>query len=179
MVGDRRLNEIYGLVALRALLALELRAHEVLVGAAIAAMATVDQLALACPTPNRALQVVPMLAVALAGMSVRYEDRLNSVEELLADKRLVPAVVGTALVRDQTDVIGVREELVDPRNAQGRRVAAAGCPRAQAASLEQVRDVRHAVQTRGIGLVCPLDHWAPLGVDDDGPHLASLRERLA
>ncbi|HSZ06864.1 MAG TPA: hypothetical protein VK778_16875 [Solirubrobacteraceae bacterium] len=67
VVLDRGLYEVDGLVALRALAALVARTNEVLVVAAVAFVAGVDETAAAGAAADGALEVVLVLAVALAG----------------------------------------------------------------------------------------------------------------
>ncbi|HYM54955.1 MAG TPA: hypothetical protein VES97_06310 [Solirubrobacteraceae bacterium] len=56
-----------------------------------------------------------MAAVALPGVPVRDEHGLDLVEQLLADERLVPALVDVALVGDVAGVVGVAQQLVHGR----------------------------------------------------------------
>ncbi|HXA55131.1 MAG TPA: hypothetical protein VNV37_09700 [Solirubrobacteraceae bacterium] len=64
---DGRFDQVDGLVALLALPALVLGADEVLVDATVAVVAGVDELAATGAAADRALEVVQVLAVALAG----------------------------------------------------------------------------------------------------------------
>ena len=93
MVLDGGLDEVDGLAALWAFAALVARADEVFVDAAVAFVAGVDQAAAAGAAADRALEVVLVLAVALAGEAVGRKDGLDLVEQLLADERLVAAGV--------------------------------------------------------------------------------------
>ncbi|HUN78557.1 MAG TPA: hypothetical protein VMU32_06535 [Solirubrobacteraceae bacterium] len=114
MLLDGRFAQVDGLVALLAPSALVLRADKVLVDAAIAVVAGVDELAAAGAAADRALEVAQVLAITLAGKPVRGEHGLNFVEEPLADELLVPSLVDVALVEDIAGVVGVAEQFVDP-----------------------------------------------------------------
>ncbi|HEV3322353.1 MAG TPA: hypothetical protein VG147_09215 [Solirubrobacteraceae bacterium] len=103
---DGALHDVDGLVALGALVALVVGADEVLVGSAVAFVLGVDQAAATGAAADRALEVVLVCTVALAGMVVGFEDGLDAVEELLADERLVPAWVALAAVGDDPGVVG-------------------------------------------------------------------------
>jgi hypothetical protein len=97
--------EVDGLVALWAFAALVARADEVLVDAAVAFVSGVDELAAAGAAADRALEVVLVLAVALAGVAVGDEHGLDLVEQLLADQRLMATLVDMALVGDVAGVV--------------------------------------------------------------------------
>ncbi|HXN38668.1 MAG TPA: hypothetical protein VN892_11560, partial [Solirubrobacteraceae bacterium] len=171
--------EVDGLVALGAFAALVARTDEVLVGAAVAFVSGVDELAAAGAAADGALEVVLVLAVALSRVAVGDEHGLDLVEQFLADQPLVPALVDVSLVGDVAGVVGVGQQSVDLRESQRLRTAPAGCACGQAAGLKQDRDVREAVQAGGVGLICPHDDRSALRVDRHGAHLAPVGQRLA
>jgi hypothetical protein len=173
---DLGFYEVDGLVALRALPALALGANEVLVDTAVAIVAGVDELAVAGAAADGALEVVLVLAVALPGVPVRDEHGLDLVEQLLADERLVPALIDVAVVLDEPAVVGVAQKPVDLGEAERVRTTPAGRAGKQATRLKQARDVRQAVKAGGVGLERPHDDLRALRVDDHGADLAAVRQ---
>lgn len=179
MLFDGCFYEVDGLVALGAFPALVLGADEVLVDPAVAFVSGVDELAAAGAAADRALEVMLVLAVALTGVPVGNEHGLDLVEQLLADERLMAALVDMALVGDVPGVVRAAQQFVHTRERQRLWPEAPCRPRAQTTGLQQHGDVRQAVEPGGVGLECPYDDWAALGVDGDRAYLAAVWQRLA
>ena len=87
-----------------------------------------DQPAAALAAEDRALEVVMVDSLLLAGLVVGREDVLDALPGRLADERLVAAVVFDAAVADDPLVVGVPEQLVKMRALE----RLGGCPRAGA-----------------------------------------------
>ncbi|HEY2142368.1 MAG TPA: hypothetical protein VGG98_09960 [Solirubrobacteraceae bacterium] len=85
MLLNLGLNRLDAHVAVGAFTALAGTTNEVRVGASFALVEGVGQAVIAATTADRALEVVLMLAVALAALVVSFEDGLDFLEQLLAD----------------------------------------------------------------------------------------------
>jgi hypothetical protein len=89
-------------------------ALEVLVPPTVPAHWRVDQLPAALATEERALEVVLVLTRSVATQRVAREHRLDALEDLAADQRLVQAVgILYAVQRDDPDVEIVAQNAVD------------------------------------------------------------------
>ncbi|MGA2454255.1 MAG: hypothetical protein ABSG93_12105 [Solirubrobacteraceae bacterium] len=62
---------------------------------------------------DRALEVVRVLAVALAALVVGFQDRLDLIEQFLADDGVVATFVELAVVDELSDVEGVGQQRID------------------------------------------------------------------
>ncbi|HXA55130.1 MAG TPA: hypothetical protein VNV37_09695 [Solirubrobacteraceae bacterium] len=82
-------------------------------------------------------------------------------------------------MNDETGVVGVGEQFVDPADAQRPWATTPSRPEAQTSCLQQQRNVGQAVEPGRIGLIGPLDHRPTLGVDRHGADLAALGQRFA
>ncbi|MFT4259477.1 MAG: hypothetical protein QM568_07625 [Microbacterium sp.] len=69
----------------------------------------------AAAAPDRPLQVVVVLASALAGVAAGVEELLDAVEELHVDEGFVASLVVLAFVAHLSEVVPVAEHLVDFR----------------------------------------------------------------
>ncbi|HEV3322120.1 MAG TPA: hypothetical protein VG147_08030 [Solirubrobacteraceae bacterium] len=74
--------------------------------ASVAFVAGVDEAAAAGAAADRALEIVLVLAVALASETVCLEDGLDLIKEILADETWMASLVLLAAVADGAGVVG-------------------------------------------------------------------------
>nr|WP_229829894.1 hypothetical protein [Actinoplanes ianthinogenes] len=134
--------------------------------------------ALASVTPDDALEVMVMGALADATGSAGLQHVLHPVEDLGLDQRFVPALVLDSAVGDVSEVVPVAEQVAERvqrdrgtgREALGRLRAKAGVAQGRDQGMESIR-------SGGVQLERHPDQRAAHRVDGDRTHLASL-ERL-
>jgi hypothetical protein len=119
--ADRLVVPLYGILDVAntevrkiALVVLASSTDEVEVEIAALALATHDdEPPLASVAPHSALEVVVVDAVTGSASPSHGTHVLHAVEELLADQRLVPALVLDAVIGDVTEVVPIAEHLAD------------------------------------------------------------------
>ncbi|MEX2447502.1 MAG: hypothetical protein WD404_02020 [Solirubrobacterales bacterium] len=173
--SDLLLHLVHGKVsqlAAGALLATE--ADEVVVDAAGLALAFDEGEVFAAVAAQAALEVVAVLAVALAGHRMGIEHALHLIEGLLVDQRFVATLVLHPGVGDDPDVVLGAQQPRDlaARERLGRMLA--GRPGAQAAPFERRLHRVEGVGAGGERGERPADVRSPVGVDFHGADLAAV-----
>ncbi|HUD05456.1 MAG TPA: hypothetical protein VMR18_00845 [Candidatus Saccharimonadales bacterium] len=106
-----------------------------------------DPLLVAGSAPQMPLQVVVVLALALAVAAPLVEDGLNLCEQLVADQRLVAPLDHLSLVGDVAEVIRIAQQL----SQSGRRDRAAGVPALSGLQSSDCQLLREALQAELAG----------------------------
>ncbi|HEV3322089.1 MAG TPA: hypothetical protein VG147_07875 [Solirubrobacteraceae bacterium] len=150
-------------------------AAEVLVEPAVAGHAVEDQSPAAVAAEDRASEVVPVLAGAVASQRGRFQHLLNLLEGLAVDEGLVTAVrVLGAVPRHYADVVVVVQHLVNLAPTQRHRSALRGHAAPQTGFLKHVAQAGDRVVAGRVCLEGHLYQRGAVGVDGDGADFAAL-----
>nr|WP_242606682.1 hypothetical protein [Protofrankia symbiont of Coriaria ruscifolia] len=171
---DLTLNLLDGQVRLVADALTAPDAEEVKVGAAVAVGFLNGEPAIAAGAPDRAFEVVVVLALSRAAAVPEREDTLYSVEQLGRDDSRVATFVLVALVGHVTDVIAVLEHFVE----RVKRGWLLGCAfrwtARQSGGRHGLMYLLAGVVACGIQLEGFEDERCPLLVQGDGAYLAPV-----
>nr|WP_139327519.1 hypothetical protein [Microbacterium sp. RURRCA19A] len=126
------------------------------------------------PAPDRALEVVIVLASALAGVAARVEQFLHAVEEFHVDECFVATLVVLAPIPHLAQVVAVAEHLVDLGVRDGAGWPAGGRPGQESPVGELVGDVLEGHLAAGVEVEGELHERCSLFVDRDRVDLAPL-----
>src|SRR6266498_4442125 len=148
-------------------------AEEVIVGTTVAVRLLNDEASSASSTPDRAFEVVVVLALPGAATVPERENTLYPLEQIGRHDSRVAAFVFVALVGHVADVIAVLKHLVE----RVERYRLLGCAFRGTARQSGGRDglvyLLAGVVARGIQLEGFKDEWCPFLVQCDGAYLAA------
>nr|WP_231492589.1 hypothetical protein [Glycomyces sp. NRRL B-16210] len=125
--------------------------------------------------PQEPLERMIVNALASASAALVDEHILDSIEQLLADQRLMPAVVLPSLEHDSPQVPPVAEQSADGLDGH-RPTVRHVLPRAspQTRLSDRPLEIFEAVAPGRIELEHRDDERRPLGVNRDGPHFPAI-----
>nr|WP_232620574.1 hypothetical protein [Rothia kristinae] len=150
-------------------------AGEVVVGDALMVAGTLEHELLPAAAVYRAFEVVVVLLRLVAGDVVLLEDRLHLRERLRGHEWLMGAGVGDLAERDDALVVGVREDLVQPRGRDRLRGERRRGPGDKAAGLQLPGELRYGPVAGGVGDEREPDQVGPIGVELHVAYLVPVR----
>src|SRR5579884_4515725 len=143
------------------------QAGEVLVLAAVAAVAGVDQPGAALPAEDGTLQVVGVLAVLLPRDVVCPKNVLNTEPQLRADQRFVLPLVVDAPVGHYAHVVGIAEHVVYAADRERLCCQLPTRTGAQALGVQRLDNLADRPVTQRVLIKSPADERRPILVHDD------------
>nr|WP_258059857.1 hypothetical protein [Rathayibacter sp. AY1A7] len=137
-----------------------------------------DQAVVTVPAVHRALEVVVVSTSALAG-AARLQCVLHLVPRLLVDQGLVLAGVGRSGERDEAEIVGVGQNLVEIGIGEGPGGNLRGPPRGEPALSELKRELGQADVGLGVAVEGPGDERSAVSVWANRAAFAAVAVELA